>query len=158
MNCPSHYSLYVPYVGIGECIPLRFPPDHHHLLDWPDCFLEITCCKGTSLWPVRQSHLQGGPRPPALQDVRRSAPRPRLSLCGARSARSAAAARPSGPSRFCRVRGRMIRGKRHASPALRHSSGSIRRKCAMPPHGKRRSSGICHGTPCRSIIHAANPS
>ncbi len=25
----------------------------HRLLDWPDCHLELTCCKGTVLYPVR---------------------------------------------------------------------------------------------------------
>jgi len=41
--------------------PPRFLPDHHRLLDWPDCFLEITCCKGTSLWPVRLLAKRGNP-------------------------------------------------------------------------------------------------
>ena len=32
--------------------PPRFL-SNHRLLDWPDCFLELHCCKGKTLYPVR---------------------------------------------------------------------------------------------------------
>jgi len=25
----------------------------HHLSDWPDCQLELHCCKGTSVYPIK---------------------------------------------------------------------------------------------------------
>lgn len=25
----------------------------HRLMDWPECFLELHCCKGTTVYPVR---------------------------------------------------------------------------------------------------------
>jgi hypothetical protein len=32
--------------------PPQFLPNHH-LSDWPSCALEITCCKGISVYPVK---------------------------------------------------------------------------------------------------------
>ena len=32
--------------------PPEFRPDHR-LSDWPDCFVEIQCCKGVTMMPVK---------------------------------------------------------------------------------------------------------
>ncbi len=32
----------------------------HRLLDWPDCHLEVHCCKGVTVWPVRLLHEKHG--------------------------------------------------------------------------------------------------
>jgi len=32
----------------------------HRLLDWPDCFLELHCCKGMTIYSVRLLAARGG--------------------------------------------------------------------------------------------------
>jgi hypothetical protein len=39
--------------------PPRFL-SNHHLLDWPDCFLELHCCKGKTVYPVRMLAERSG--------------------------------------------------------------------------------------------------
>ncbi len=40
------------------------PPFHlaHRLSEWPDCSLELRCCKGVVLYPVRLLATKGGNR------------------------------------------------------------------------------------------------
>ena len=39
--------------------PPPFRPEHR-LSDWPDCSLELCCCKGTTVYPVRLLASQHG--------------------------------------------------------------------------------------------------
>ena len=42
--------------------PPRFALNHH-LLDWPECFLELHCCKGKTVCPVRLLAERNGKLP-----------------------------------------------------------------------------------------------
>ena len=60
--------------------PLPFNP-HQRLSDWPDCRLEVRCCKGVVIYPVRLIAEQHGDRTFAAVLARL-----RCSRCGSRPA------------------------------------------------------------------------
>jgi hypothetical protein len=59
----------------------------HRLLDWPECFLEVSCCKGRTLYPIKLLADRRGN--PTFEEV---LARLRCSTCGCN---------PRGPVYLC---------------------------------------------------------